>query len=202
MTTIDFFPIPLLFGLIWLVYLLVSTWSRHHHQVRLASLALFWLYIYLVIDVVFFPLTISEGWPAGISSESIAVHFAHLNLIPFYFGNLFDASLLIVVKELAGNILLTAPFGFLLPFLVWFQTRRIPWIALLTGVVLELCQLILGLLNIRSQYGFYHSVDINDVLLNGLGVLLGYVLFQTFIRLFRGFDPQHVLVVSGTKHSV
>ena len=70
--------------------------------------------------------------------------------------------------NLAGNVLIFSPLGFLPP-LLWQRWRHL-WavVPLSAGVscLIEFLQLFLG-----------RSVDVDDVLLNTLGGLLGYLLF-------------------------
>ena len=72
------------------------------------------------------------------------------------------------VINLAGNVLIFAPLGFLPP-LLWQRWRHL-WavVPLSAGVscLIEFLQLFLG-----------RSVDVDDVILNTLGGLLGYLLF-------------------------
>lgn len=72
------------------------------------------------------------------------------------------------------NILLTVPFGFGLPFVLDVRGRDIVLIGILFCIGIEVAQLLAD--------GFYlalptWSVDINDVFLNSLGVVVGYVAF-------------------------
>ncbi len=72
-------------------------------------------------------------------------------------------------------------WGCCLPFLAPIPVRRIAWLALFTGLALEGAQLTLELLGVVSGYG--HSIDINDVILNALGVLAGYGIFRLIARI-------------------
>ncbi len=78
-------------------------------------------------------------------------------------------------------ILLTVPFGFGICFLTSLRGKRLFTLALLTGLALEGVQLFIGL---AAGY-YYHSVDINDVLLNALGVLVGSGLFRMANKVIR-----------------
>ena len=78
--------------------------------------------------------------------------------------------------NLAGNILIFVPLGFLPP-LLWKKLAR--WwktLPLCAGASLwiECAQLFLN-----------RSVDVDDLILNTLGGLLGYLLFVAFVRLTR-----------------
>jgi glycopeptide antibiotics resistance protein len=103
-----------------------------------------------------------------------------VNLIPGNYGNMFAdmaAGMLspnIVVWEIAGNILLTVPFGLGISLFYPARGRRILWLALAAGLVLEGIQFLI-MVGIGPNV---RAVDINDVLLNGLGVLIGYGLYR------------------------
>ena len=99
---------------------------------------------------------------------------SRVNLVPFNFGNLFDNHPNVIFQEIVGNILLTTPIGFGMPFLVDFKPKNFPWLAISAGLAIEMVQLGFCLL-VGSTY---RSVDINDVLLNATGALLGYTLFR------------------------
>lgn len=73
------------------------------------------------------------------------------------------------VKQLGGNILLGVPFGLLLP-LVSPRSRGFVNIALLTVATMLLVELVQGALITGRAF------DIDDVLLNTTGALLGYAL--------------------------
>lgn len=98
-------------------------------------------------------------------------HEGNANLIPFktiipYL--LGKGGFIISGLNIIGNIFLLVPIGFLVP--ISFQ--RINWtnaliLAFATGFSIELLQVVL-------QVGIF---DIDDVILNGIGVLLGYWLF-------------------------
>jgi len=96
------------------------------------------------------------------------------NLIPFktilYYiqGN---NGLLIGSINILGNIIALVPLGFLLPFIF----KKLKWkyclmIALATGLAIEITQVIL-------KVGIF---DIDDVILNGLGVIIGFWKFNIY----------------------
>jgi glycopeptide antibiotics resistance protein len=70
--------------------------------------------------------------------------------------------------NLLGNIVLLIPIGFLMPFLsVNINWKRILIIAIFSGLVIESMQVIL-------HVGIF---DIDDVILNGFGVMIGYWIY-------------------------
>ena len=77
--------------------------------------------------------------------------------------------------NIGGNILLLLPLGLLLPIL-WTNLRnlkKIFLIGLFTSLSIEILQLIENIL-----YLGFRSVDIDDVIFNVIGIILGYSLFK------------------------
>lgn len=126
-------------------------------------------------------ITVEEGkqqlyiqWSEGLRS---------INLIPFatiisYFAlendqvsNWNEVSLV----NLLGNILIFVPFGIFLP-LLWKAFRKfssIFWIAICIPLLIEIIQLFIG-----------RSTDIDDVILNAVGIMFGFGLYKMFQNLF------------------
>ena len=180
---LEFFPYPAVFGALLLLVLLFHSWRKEHSWPYLFFLSLFWVYIFVVLTMIFFPIRIPQEWPGNITPQNILGTFSHVNFIPFNFGDLFTANATVIFEQLIGNILLTLPFGFGLPFLVYVPGRRIFWFVLFSGSALEGIQLLIKLLGIISGYG--HAIDINDVILNSIGILVGYGLYCSFAWFYR-----------------
>jgi glycopeptide antibiotics resistance protein len=92
-------------------------------------------------------------------------------ILPYLLG---ENGFLIGALNIGGNIGFLIPIGFLLPFVF----ARIDWkkslvVALLSGMSIELTQVFLHI-------GIF---DIDDVILNGLGVMVGYWLFLLFQKI-------------------
>ncbi|WP_327350704.1 VanZ family protein [Streptomyces sp. NBC_01304] len=85
------------------------------------------------------------------------------------------------IKQLGGNLLLGVPFGVLLPVLLP-RTRGLLRVTLATAVVMVLVELTQGALVTGRTF------DIDDVILNTFGALLGYVLLGR--RLGRAVHPR------------
>ncbi|MFJ8884628.1 VanZ family protein [Streptomyces sp. NPDC102402] len=79
-----------------------------------------------------------------------------------------DYTFLAACKQAGGNLLLGAPFGVLLPILVPRRLRMLR-MALLTVLVMAVVELIQGALVAGRAF------DIDDVILNTSGALLGYL---------------------------
>ncbi|NUM47740.1 MAG: VanZ family protein [Anaerolineales bacterium] len=128
-----------------------------------------------MVQIIVFPIHIAT------TEDLVYYPFSpSINLIPFNFGTCTLSNLRFCLENIYGNLLLTVPFGFGIPLLARFKPRRIFWIAVLTGLTLEGTQLTLSLL-FKSAF---RTIDINDVILNGTGVLLGYGLFVGFSKIY------------------
>ena len=74
------------------------------------------------------------------------------------------------VKQIGGNILLGLPFGFLLP-VVFPRTRGLLRVVAVTALVMLCVEIAQGTL-VEGR-----AFDIDDVILNTFGALLGYLAF-------------------------
>ncbi|MGR8007653.1 VanZ family protein [Streptomyces hypolithicus] len=115
--------------------------------------------------------------------SAASVPLTHSNLRP---GDSIRAYLaqpasLDTVKQLGGNIVLGVPFGVLLPVLVP-RTRGLVRVAVVTALLMLLVELVQGALITGRTF------DIDDVLLNTTGALLGYLLIG--LRLGRAVHPR------------
>lgn len=131
--------------------------------------ALMAMYLVVAASLTVFPIYIRCG--------DIAARFAEngwritdcIVLIPFHDG---------ISKDDLLNILMTIPFGFLLPFV----KKRATWkTALIAGAVLgttiELIQLVLA-----AVQGFsFRCVDVADVICNTVGTMIGWLIAAAFI---------------------
>ena len=159
-----------------LVLLLLILWFRKHSLSYLLCAAVFGIYLLFALDKVFFPIAISGSYAQSMRQEPFSLF---INLIPFQFGP-FGATLEDAFVTLMQNVLLTIPFGFGLSFILPIKARHFLWLAFAVGFGIELSQLVISLI-----LGYpYRYIDINDVLMNALGVLIGYSLFVIFSRLY------------------
>jgi glycopeptide antibiotics resistance protein len=85
------------------------------------------------------------------------------------------------VKQVGGNLLLGVPFGVLLPMLAP-KTRGLLRVVLLTAVVMLLVEVVQG------AFITGRAFDIDDVILNTTGALVGYLLLGR--RLGRAVHPR------------
>lgn len=114
-------------------------------------------------------------------SISLGLSGENLNLVPFETVRLYwrllqsgasDALLRHAVVNLVGNVAVFIPFGWFLPY-IWSGMRKF-FVTVLTAV-LSIC--VVEVLQYVTQLG---SCDIDDLILNIIGVMLGYWVFALF----------------------
>lgn len=128
--------------------------------------------------------TIIPKWDAGIISNTGEFYFnvnlsnenSKVNLIPFrtlyqYFFQInpdVDNWSSVSLLNISANMLLFSPIGFFVPLIWknWFSFKQVLFLGLTVTFLVEIVQLFIG-----------RSADIDDVILNTVGVTLGYGLF-------------------------
>lgn len=151
--------------------------------VREGAIFLLSVYLLLLIGVTLFPVFIQVG-------EAFRESSIGINLIPFKdiihkIGNLgaggfsvaFDIKMLLM--NVGGNILLLLPLGILAPVL-WKRFRSLKScfiLGVITSLSIEFLQLIEGLLKLG-----FRAVDIDDLILNVLGIVIGYSLYKIIFK--------------------
>jgi glycopeptide antibiotics resistance protein len=151
---------------------------------HLIAISLFAVYLFVAATYVFLPLRFDSGYMEMMRTTHV---WANVNLIPFRFGS--DYSSDPIGRQAMGNLLLGVPFGFGLPFVARVRGRSALVAAVLFGVGIETVQLILNLFHIAFPA---RTVDVNDVILNGTGVAVGFGLFLACRALYsRAREPSH-----------
>lgn len=183
---LEFFPLPLLMGIAFLGLLTFLRWQKKRSWFDLFCFTMFGLYLLAVIYLVLFPIPLRQSgeWRMPVTSILARIHW-----MPFHFGRLFDMPPMYAIRELGGNILLTVPFGLGLPFLRPVNARNLLLLAPVAGLAIEIAQLMVSVI-IGSAY---RGVDINDVLLNAIGAILGYSIYRLFAWLYRAVIRQFKL---------
>ena len=171
---IDFdLSIILIAIVIWLCIIVFIRLKKRKSVVFLLFFSVFYAYIIKVLDVTQFPIFLNQDIRV-IHGQTI---WKTMNLTPLATLTKKDFQTLFL------NIILTIPFGFGLPFISKSTWRKIFVVGIIFGTILESLQLVIGLIA-----GFtFRIVDINDVLSNAFGVIVGYALFVAFMCGFRFF---------------
>jgi len=124
-----------------------------------------------VIALTMLPLPVD---PRLIATEA-ADGFLHNNFVPFAtISSAFDDGPEYFLLQVIGNIALLAPFGLLLP-LIWQRARHLR--IAVACIVVAAAAIEVAQLAVSSILGYtYRQADIDDLIMNVLGGLLGYAL--------------------------
>lgn len=164
---INFTQFDMFFGLTVLAILLVILRRRGRGFSYLFFFSVFWIYLLYVVSVILFPFPI-------FGDQTNVAFKPRINLIPFYFGSC--EMLNLCIRDIVGNILLTIPFGFGISFITRIKAKDFVALAFAVGLTFECAQLLMSFVFKIA----FRTIDINDVLLNATGVLIGYGFFKIF----------------------
>ncbi|WP_311592278.1 VanZ family protein [Priestia megaterium] len=129
------------------------------------------MYIYFcnVINLTQFPIYIDDDQRKAFGGQNV---WKEMNFIPLRDGFSMTSFY---------NILMTVPLGFGLPFITKASFKKIFFVGLFAGILFETGQLLSAL---YAGYTF-RFVDIDDVIFNLSGALIGYlILFKLFKFIF------------------
>ncbi len=142
---------------------------------------LIFVYFIAVVSLTLFPIPIDgveDFINAGVEPTN--------NFIPF--GSILDIAssqpFSIALRQIGGNIVLFMPLGFLVP-LIW---KGIKWSAVLE--IGLLCSFAIEAIQFTLSYALgytYKITDVDDLILNASGTMMGYILYRIFQWGFKGF---------------
>lgn len=156
----EFLTVALLFFITYFALNLVHKKKGiHQTKGRFLKLSVFIIYIF---GVFYFT---GVGTIFDLQRYGIQLNADQINLVPF--SRDIDTTAYVL------NLLLFVPFGFLLPF-VWPNIKKLSYVVF-SGFSFSLLVEISQLFNNRQT-------DIDDLILNTLGTLMGYLLFHLFMR--------------------
>ena len=162
--------IILISAFFWIIIILFLKLKYKKSYVYLFFFTIFFIYLCNVLKYTQFPIILDGEMKKDIGQNV----WGYANFIPFnpdYFA----------IKTSLLNILLTIPFGFGLPFISKVSFKKIAVLGFLLGVFIEILQLIIALMvGFTTRY-----VDVNDIIFNFSGVLLGYGVFKLFLKSFK-----------------
>ena len=93
-----------------------------------------------------------------------------VRLVGFLVGNYSDALKRHAMVNLVGNVIMFVPLGFFLP-LLWKRFRPV-WSCLLWGGMIIVC------VELTQLFALVGSCDVDDLLLNLVGIGMGYGLYR------------------------
>lgn len=136
---------------------------------------IFFVYLISIMFLTLLPIPIDPI----VKSEGIFPQQEN-NFIPFYvFWEVFNQKMLLTsaILNVGGNLLLLFPFGFLYPFIK--KHRKVTLLSVFRlGALFSICiEVMQSTISILINYQ-YRSFDIDDIILNTLGVAFGFLMFK------------------------
>ncbi|SES97338.1 VanZ family protein [[Clostridium] polysaccharolyticum] len=162
------------FILIWIISLIIRLRKPKPLTLLFTEFA-FFLYILVLIKIVFFPIVIQSKLSL---TELIGEHnhFYYVNYHPFK-TIILTLSSANWEKQILGNIVMFVPFSFFILLISQsgkLKYRKALFLSALSSFIIEATQLII---NEASNFP-NRVVDIDDIILNSAGALIGIAIFH------------------------
>lgn len=139
---------------------------------------LFLLYLILIIKLIVFKYPLSmmkaivDSWQKDVILEGLhSANFVPFKTIKMYI-RYYDLPGLRSFANLFGNVLIFIPMGALLPLV--HKASKNPLIMLINALLF-----IVGI-EVFQLFSAFGAFDVDDIILNGLGVILGRAIYQVF----------------------
>ena len=171
---ISFIAAELVLSAVWILLLIIRSLIRHRIDwMREALLLLMYVNLAVILRFTFFPMAHLNGRVQPLIFDSQQILPLRVNLIPwihlFYFETQKD-----MLLNLIGNVTMFIPSGIILPILYRKLDRF--WKVLAAGAGMSLVIEILQLpFDTRAS-------DIDDLILNTIGVVIGYGIYYLFAK--------------------
>ncbi|MGG1397752.1 VanZ family protein [Bacillus salipaludis] len=185
---VDFLNIVVNFGIVLLISIWLISISEVKNILNFVILFVFVIYLFVLHSLVTY-----INIPYYITQKYIGnpyVNFERINFIPFktIYSNLFGRVVApVTIMQTAGNLLLLLPLAFALLSLKIINNKyKAIMVIFLTTVFIEMLQLLDNFIASGYMYseGGQRAIDIDDILLNTLGGLIGIALFSIYKKLF------------------
>lgn len=160
-------------------YLLIRFYymkNRKKNWLREGTMLLFFLYCISIFSQTIIPnFYFTEGRIVFDTATAYSRgNFTPLKTIQLYYDQLNGPLASIAFYNLAGNIVLFIPFGFFIP-LLWYKFRG--W------VQMHIVAFFIPLFIEGTQYFIGRSIDVDDVLLNAMAIVMGFILYKVLQRM-------------------
>lgn len=173
MVGISFIFANILFTIVWIIYRIISCIkNKPINKIREIFINLFFIYFLILVNLTMFKY--------GNLMLDFNIKF-YINYIPLVETiNMFRNDFLdinIALHNVIGNILLFIPLGFDIP-LFFNKKNKLSKIILYgftASLTIELIQL----------FTPYNTTDIDDVIFNTLGAVLGFIIFNIIYKIFK-----------------
>lgn len=164
------YELSILIGVIVSLLFVIISLLRKTSKYKVIVGCIFIVYLSIVASITLFPIIYQEK----IEYYGDTTWF---NFIPFKsIIGMFEYGInLTTIVQILGNILMTVPFGvFVMLLLSKTNSIKLLLLALSFSISIELLQLIIGV----GIDNMYRTVDIDDVILNIIGVYVGYLFYK------------------------
>ena len=158
------------------IFIIIDVLKRKQQSFfMMAAQAAFYVYIFMVLTLTIFFIHVRVILAPGFA-ENIRFRVSHevgVNLVPFtifkHYKDIFD-------RQITGNFIMLLPLGIFLPLLYKHASSliKVILISLLISISIELIQLINN----------SRRTDIDDVILNTAGAMIGYLIYKSVRKSF------------------
>lgn len=160
-----------LFALVSIIFGVKNKYSIISHLINLAFIA----YILALVSVTIFPISIGNN---KTQFSNIGYNLIPLSSILNLTSDKYTISFFI--KQVVGNIILFIPLGLYLSSIKkYFSFKKILLIGFIVSMGIEITQTITSYLGLNIKI-----VDIDDVVLNLLGIMVGFLMFISYKRFY------------------
>ena len=174
---------------LWIIFKIISLRFKKAKGFKVSFIyelfnTLFFVYILMLASVTLFPIRIN------MPDENIIIY----NFVPFKsILNIYRQGIGMTLRNILGNVIMMVPFGFLIPFnsKKFNNMKRVLLSGITLSVIIELIQLT-GIPNRRS-------VDIDDVILNVIGTMIGFISYKTIYILVDSFKSRILDIRQNSK---
>lgn len=172
---LDFDILSITIGIVILtISLIYMKYKMKFENEYLLFYSIFFIYLLGVLKYTIFPIPLDPFMAEVMSKETTFLD--GINIIPFNFKSVNY----LMHRQVFLNIILSMPFGFGISYITKITKNKLLILSGLFGITIEGIQLLISLI-----LGFtYRYIDINDVILNFIGVLIGYYIFKIFSMIF------------------
>lgn len=169
MIEIPFLWAELIYTAVWIL-IRAAVWIKRKHidWKREAMLLLMYVNLAVIIRFTFFPMARADGFVQPLIFDPDAAFPFRLNLVPFVNMFVYSSKSALLMNHV-GNIAMFIPSGIIIPVLYKRLNRF--WKVVLTGAGISL---VIELLQLPFSA---RTSDIDDLILNTLGVMTGYGIY-------------------------
>lgn len=188
MLRFNFFGIVIFFGLF--IYDIIKYKRNMQPFQLLIYKAMLYIYLFMLIDITFFDIPFQSKLLNDLRASGYESEY---NFIPFYsIKNIINHNPIEnLVKQIGGNLILLIPLGIYVP-VAYEKCRKLRCFSILmlsVSLSIEAIQFLLG--EIMNYH--YRTVDIDDIILNVTGSLIGFIISLLYIKFIRLLEKKNAL---------